>query len=127
MPNILNIRISLNMNLNLDKVPTNLEEAVSLLKDALNEEERDIISEMTVSKLHFTVGRFIRNEWSLWATENVLTKWFKKNYSVEHADDVSSIIIECLIADLNGRPRQDREIAKEFIEHWNKHKKKIKE
>lgn len=113
------------MNLNLDKVPSNLEEAVALLTDALDDKEKMVIKRLSVTKLHMSVGQYIRNEWSLWDKENVLTQWFKKNYDVDHADDVSSIIIECVVADLIGRPRQDKELAKEFIEHWEAHKKKI--
>lgn len=113
------------MNLNPDNVPSNLEEAISLLKNALDEKEKNVIKKLSVTKLHMSVGQFIRNEWSLWDKENVLTQWFKKNYGVDHADDVSAIIVECTVADLLGRPRQDKELAKDFIEHWETHKKKI--
>lgn len=116
------------MNLSLDKVPSNLEEAVSLLKDALDENEKAVVKNIIVTKLHVlhvSVGQCIRNEWSLWERKNVLPQWFKKQYGVDHADDVSAIIIECVVADLLGRPRKDKELAKEFIEHWNTHKKKI--
>jgi hypothetical protein len=113
------------MNLNQDRVPANLEEAVKLLKEAMSDVEKILVEEMTRSDLHLTVGQLIRNEWSLWATENVLTKWFKENYGVDHADDVSGIILECVIADLNDRPRRDKELANEYIDHWNKHKRKI--
>lgn len=113
------------MNLNPDKVPSNLEEAVSLLKDALDEKEKSVIINLSVAKLHMSVGQHIRNEWSLWNKENVITQWFKKKYGVDHADDVSAIIIECVIADLLGRPREDKKLAEEFIEHWEAHKKKL--
>lgn len=114
------------MNLNPDKVPTNLEEAVTLLQEAFDDKEKSVMKLMTSTKLHLSVGQYIRNEWSLWNTDNILTRWFVKEYGVSHADDVSAIILECLVADLKGVPRRDKELAKEFIEHWEAHKKKLK-
>lgn len=113
------------MNLNLDKVPSNLEEAVSLLKDALDDKEKIVFKKLSVDKIHMSVGQYIRNEWSLWEKDTIIIQWFKTNYNIDHADDVSSIIIECVLADLNNRPRKDRELAKRYIEHWEAHKKKI--
>lgn len=113
------------MNLNQDIVPVNLEEAIKLLKEALNPIEIKIIKKMTPTRLHMSIGQYIRNEWSLWDKDNVLTKWFSQRYGVDHADDVSAIIIESMVADLNNIPRRDKELAKEFIEHWKAHKKKI--
>lgn len=114
------------MNLNEDIVPTNLEEAVQLLKDSFDEKELKVVKSLTPTKLHMSVGQFIRNQWSLWDVDNRLPQWFLKEYGVSHADDISGIILECLVADLNNRPRQDKTLAKEFIEHWEKHKRKIK-
>lgn len=113
------------MNLNQDRVPVTLEEALLLLKEAFNSKELNLIKKMARSTLHLSVGMHIRNEWSLWETDNALTVWFKKEYGVDHADDVSSIILECLINDLNNVPRRDKILAKEFKEHWEAHKKKL--
>jgi hypothetical protein len=108
------------MKLNPDVVPVNLEEALKLLKEGLDTED---IQEITrprscASQQHFLFGMVLRNEWSLWDKENVLVKWFERVYSISHADDVSSLILECLWTDLRNEPRRDKEIAKGFINHW---------
>ena len=113
------------MNLNQDIVPSNLEEAIQILIKSMSKKELDLIKNMNITELHFNIGRTIRNEWSLWDESSVLVKWFYKKYGVSHADDVSSLILECLIADLNNKPRQDKELAERFIEHWETHKRKL--
>lgn len=111
------------MNLNQDKVPTTLDEAVELLQEALSSEEKNKIKNLKSSDLHFSLGDFLRREWSLWEQGNRLSIWFLKTYGVNHADDISGIVLECLINDLNNAPRQDKILAKRFIEHWKKYKK----
>jgi hypothetical protein len=110
------------MNLNPDKVPINLEEALTLLKEALTPLETKAVKKMLSTQLHFSFGMHLRNEWSLWDTKNILNTWFKKVYGVDHADDISGIILECLINDLNGLPRRDKILAKQFINHWKEKK-----
>ena len=105
------------MNLNLDVVPTNLEEALTLIKASLTPKEVVQITESTFG-LHFGLGMYLRNNWELWEPLNILNLWFKKNYGIDHADDISSIILECLHDDLNNRPRRDKTLANEYIEHW---------
>jgi len=108
------------MNLNQDKVPVNLEEALVLLKEALSDAEKEEIKKMLSTQLHFSLGMYLRNEWSLWDKDSILCMWFLTTYGVNHADDVSGIILECLINDLNGEPRRDKILAEKFIRHWKK-------
>lgn len=110
------------MNLNQDKVPTTLEEALDLLKQAMSPEEAAKVKVMKPAELHFSLGMFLRNEWSLWQEGNILNVWFLKTYGVKHPDDISGIILECLINDMNGVPRRDKILAKQFIDHWKKQK-----
>ncbi len=111
------------MKLNQDIVPSNLEEALKLLKEALTKNEVKEIKPLDSSELHFTLGMYLRNQWSLWESKSIIVKWFKKTYGVNHADDISGIILECLINDLNELPRKDKEVAAECIAHWKKYKK----
>lgn len=108
------------MNLNQDVVPINLEEALTLLKEALSDAEKAETKKMLATQLHFSLGMYLRNEWSLWDKDSILCMWFLKTYGVNHADDVSGIILECLINDLNGEPRRDKILAEKFIRHWKK-------
>jgi hypothetical protein len=110
------------MTLNQDKVPIDLEEALGLLSAAFTDEELEKIKKQKSVELHHTYGGVLRNEWSLWDTDSILVTWFRRTYKVDHADDISAIILECMINDLNDEPRNDKVLAKKFIEHWKKQK-----
>ena len=114
------------MNLNLDLVPASLDEAVELLIESLSFSELVIIKQSTVNNLHMSVGRYIRNVWSLWEQDTPLLMWFKTQYDITHPDDVSSIILDALISDLNRKPRSTERLVAGFIEHWRIHKNKLK-
>ena len=111
------------MKLNLDKVPSNLDEAVTILKEGLESKDYEFIKDPKSDSvdLHFGFGMYLRNEWSLWDKETVIVKWFKENYGIDHADDLSGIILDCLWQDIRGKPRRDKEKAQSFIEHWKKY------
>ena len=114
------------MKLNLDIVPSNLNDAVNILTEAMTPHDIKNIkaSEFSPTSLHFSVGILIRNEWDLWDVKSRLVNWFRDNYGVDHADDISSIILDTLYRDITGQPRQDKELAKKHIAHWEKQKKK---
>ena len=80
------------MNLNQDRVPINLEEALTLLKEALTNAEKAETKKTFATQLHFSLGMYLRNEWSLWDKDSILMRWFKKNYGIDHPDDVSGLI-----------------------------------
>lgn len=104
--------------MNEDKVPSNLDEAVNIIKEALSPEAIEFVKTSVSTSVHFDFGRYIRNNWSLWEKESVLVKWFEKEYGITHADDISGIILECVWDDVKGNPRKDREKAEEFKEYW---------
>ena len=110
------------MKLNPDMVPINLEEALKTLKEGLMlDDTREILKEdFDAAQVHLTVGMMLRNEWSLWDKESIIVRWFKDNYGIEHADDISGLILDCLVRDLHGTPRRDKELAKKYIDHWKK-------
>lgn len=79
--------------------PSNLDEAIqSLLKlmppgsedfEAIKKfEHRDLI------KLHFSLGRYIRNEYGLWDKTSNLENNLKDVVQSDHPDDISMYIIE---------------------------------
>jgi hypothetical protein len=108
------------MKINPDMVPINLEEAVKTLKEGLTPADFEEIKkdDFDAAKVHFTVGMMLRNEWSLWDKDSIMVRWFKENYGIEHADDVSGLILDCLVRDVQGLPRRDKELAKRYINHW---------
>ena len=111
------------MKLNQDSVPATLDEAIRLLQEAMTSQEIKEVSKLESSELHFSLGMYLRNQWSLWDKDSIINTWFRTTYGVDHADDVSGIILECLINDFNGQPRKDKILAKKFIEHWKKNNK----
>jgi hypothetical protein len=111
------------MKLNQDVVPTTLEEALKVLKEAMTPLEITETKKLESSELHFSLGMYLRNQWSLWDTKSKLNTWFYDTYGINHADDVSGIILECLLNDFNGKPRRDKILAKRFIAHWKKNNK----
>jgi hypothetical protein len=108
------------MKLNPDIVPINLEEAIKTIKEGLTRDDLiEIKNPMFDSpRVHFTVGMMLRNEWSLWDKDTILVRWFKENYGIDFADDISGLILDCLTRDIQGLPRRDKELAKRYIQHW---------
>jgi hypothetical protein len=114
------------MKINQDKVPINLDDAVATLREGMSPEDIAEFKSATFSpqQLHFGLGMMLRNEWSLWEKETILVRWFKEKYGVDHADDVSGLILDCLYQDVLGKPRRDEKLAKQYIAHWKKQKNK---
>jgi|FAXJ01.1.fsa_nt_gi hypothetical protein len=114
------------MKLNPDIVPINLEEAIKIIKDGLIEDDLVEIKSaiFDAARVHFTVGMMIRNEWSLWDKNSILVRWFKENYGIDYADDISGLILDCLTRDIQGLPRRDRKLARQYIQHWKDMKNK---
>lgn len=107
------------MKLNLDKVPSNLDDAVKMLKEAIqNSEEKEQLKD--TAGLHFGLGMYLRNNWSLWQRDTVLVQWFKNNLGIAHADDISGTILEALAANLRGVPFDAKKHVQKYIEHWKK-------
>jgi hypothetical protein len=108
------------MMLNPDKVPSTLDDAIATIRSGMTDEDYTHINHPNFSpaQLHFSVGMMIRNEWSMWDKETILVKWFKSKYDIDHADDISGLILDCLHRDIIGQPRRDVELAKRYIAHW---------
>lgn len=105
--------------LNPDKIPRNLDEAVEMVKEVLTEADiASIKNGLSPIDVHFTTGMNIRNDWSLWDKGNPLVKGFWERYGIDHADDISGIILDCVWRDILGEPRRDRQIAKENKKYW---------
>lgn len=110
---------SIKSKLNPDRIPRNLDEAVELVKESLSESDiKQIKNGLSPIDVHFTFGMNLRNDWSLWDKDNPLVKGFWEVYGIEHADDISGIILDCAWRDILGEKRRERQIAKENKEYW---------
>jgi len=108
------------MNLDKDKAPSTITEAVDALVGLFSEEDKNYIRENQHPRYHFFAGRCIRNEWSLWQPDSTLVKDAKANYQITHADDISGLIFEWAFAKIRGQPFDPLEHVKIYHEHWKK-------
>jgi hypothetical protein len=110
------------MKLNEDKVPITLDEAILFLRESFSKTDIKEIKRpgFDGQGLHFTLGMYLRNNWSLWEKDTKLVQWFKKTYNIDHADDISGIILDSCFRDIRKEPRKDKELAKRYIEHWKR-------
>lgn len=91
------------MDLNQDKVPVTLDEAVTLVQKGLSPHDTRIMKEITgIDSLDRTLGEQIRNEWSLWDADSRMRNWFRIKFELNHADDVSNLILTCVLANVQG-------------------------
>lgn len=89
----------------MDKVPLCITEAIHMFIAALDENEREkflSLKENELSGLHHTIGRDLRNYWSLFETNTPLVNDFEQ-LKVNRPDDMSHIIFTSAHRKLNGR------------------------
>lgn len=85
-------------------LPTIVEEAVALLMGRLSDEEKAFVRSLPegelASRLHFTLGMAIRNDFGLWGGNKALLR--SCGSETMSADDASSVIIKALWRRLKG-------------------------
>ena len=116
-----------------DNFPKNLDDAIEILKFVYADDLQEIkdVSEDEFSTIaHHNLGAYIRNSWQLWWQENhgyeqwskekpKLNAWFN-SIGIYHADDMSTIILDCLHKNLNNKPYEIDKQAKHYIKYWKK-------
>jgi len=73
-----------------------------------------------ITMLHFSYGRYLRNELLLWKEDTPIVRWFRCVYGLDHADDISGLVIIGVIfrnSDID-RARAIERSVKEYKEHW---------
>jgi hypothetical protein len=103
-------------------IPKTLGEALKWLHKNLSDEDLSFIQktkdeDTLVGKLHNSWGRAMRNNWGLWDDKSVLTIYFKK-LGIDHADDMSGIIIRTFWRKLNNKPMELDEMIKYYQSYW---------
>lgn len=100
-------------------IPKDLDECFVELKKLLSEadqvEFRDK-AEDDVTDYHHGLGRWLRNNWGLWAGER-LAIWFNER-GITHPDDMSGIILDSFWRHLNDKPIQLEEQIKFYQDYW---------
>lgn len=106
------------MKFNQDIVPSNLDDAVDTLYNGLCDESIEFITENEYITTHHSLGRYIRNSWSLWDKETILVKWFEENYGITHADDISSVILNALWSKVRKVEPRTEDLVDKCKKHW---------
>src|SRR5438105_4994274 len=84
------------MNLDQDRVPVSLEEALALLESALTSEEKGAWTDMTAAKmfdLQDGIARTLRHDWSLDDDHSPLRITFRK-LGLDDAEELSLLLID---------------------------------
>lgn len=114
----------------MNSIPNNLEEAIIA---ALNIPGADVTingypndSESFVAGCHDTVGRWMRNNWGLWAgcgacpiEEAPLYYWFYRQGLI-HPDDISGVILKATWSKHLGKEYDLQADIARYQEYWDK-------
>jgi len=101
-------------------IPKNLDECFVELDNMNAEDVKDWLSyseDKAIGLAHHGFGTMIRNEWGLWEGTNELCKYFK-TLNIEHADDISGIILTSYHRFKNNKPFKIDEQVQVYLEHW---------
>lgn len=104
------------------EIPQDLDAAVAALKAQLDPEAIEAVKAMSRddagAKGHHGIGRWIRNNWGFWKKEGPLYEWMTER-GFEHADDMSSVVIDAFWCDLAGQELDVDELQRRFNAHWH--------
>lgn len=76
-----------------------------------------------VAKSHFSLGRWLRNNWYLWGEESRLGQWFI-HQGITHPDDMSGIILTSYWRHLNGKRLRLKSQIRYYQDYWQEQKAK---
>lgn len=117
------------------KQPNSLDECFTLLNEVLSDKLlfKNTLESNVLAMSHFSLGRWLRNNWYLWWNENLAKEYAKNNYpqvkpkivqyfnddlKIFHADDMSSIIILSYHRHLNGKELKVQEQVNKYLKFW---------
>ncbi len=109
------------MNIDLDKVPATIEDAIDILYASITEDELTEIKKSTPEKYHHTVGRYLRNEWSFWQDTPLKRDFIARFKLFGHGDDLSGVILAGLCAKCLGQNVTEtiQNKVDSYREHWS--------
>ena len=104
------------------RIPKTLDECFPILDKELHPDTIKEFKEMEekdmMASTHFTLGRWLRNEWALWDNKTELHNWFKDELGIWHADDMSGIILTSYHRKLNGKDIALNEQIQFYKDWW---------
>src|SRR5271168_3777024 len=102
-------------------VPETLESTFPVLENLLKAEgvkEFRTGTEDDVGRYHFGLGMWMRNNWGLWGGGK-LKEWFNAQ-GIQHADDMSGIILTSFWRHLNNKPIELDAQIEHYRDYWRK-------
>lgn len=108
------------MQISQDSVPSTIAAAVDAIVVSIDETEREFIRSESRSHLavHHTVGRYIRNAWSLWDPDSPIKRDAIATYRIAHADDISGLILSWVAAKVRDEEFNPFAECERFHQHW---------
>src|SRR5689334_17272569 len=106
------------MNLDLDRVPTNLDEAIDILDSALTEQEKGAWTNRTAARmfdLQATIARTLREYWSLSDRSTPLRIYFR-DLGLDDAEEVSMLLIDAYWRKYNKEALPVQDLVREYLE-----------
>ena len=101
-----------------DSVPPTIEAAVDAVIAGLEDDEISMIKGMAEPHMiHHTVGRCLRNSWSLWE-DTPLKRDAVNTFKIAHGDDISSLILNWVWARVREEAFDPQDFVKTYHEHW---------
>lgn len=106
------------MNLDQDRVPARLEDALILLDSALTQTEKDAWHSMTAAKmfdLQAQIARVLRSKWSLLDPQTPIRIYFRE-LGLDDPEEVSLLLIDAYWRKHNNEPVPVEELVREYLE-----------
>ena len=106
------------MNLDQDRVPALLDDALILLDAALSQTEKDAWHSMTAAKmfdLQAQLARVLRNDWSLLDRDTPLRLYFR-NLGLDDPEEISLLIIDAYWRKHNNETVRVEDLVREYLE-----------
>ena len=106
------------MNLDQDRVPASLDEALALLAAALSEEEKNAWTSMTAARmfdLQAKIARTLRSDWSLLDSNTPLRIYFRE-LGLDDPKEVSLLLIDAFWRKHNKESIPVEDLVREYLE-----------
>jgi len=106
------------MNLDQDRVPARLEDALQILDAALTQHEKDAWHSMTAAKmfeLQAKIAQVLRRDWSLMDPNTPLRIYFRE-LGLDDPEEVSLLLIDAYWRKHNKEPVPVQELVREYLE-----------